>query len=191
MALSTVICFSLGSSLSPPVGGEFEIHWPRTLMLGGGLVLSLVVLFLVLRFFRRIGKNRRSHILNLPDISSSPWDGTGDPPLLPVSGGSGISDAEVTRALRNLAYGDHCIQSRVRDIIREFFEDPPRFNRYPSLPLTCRFRSDLGLDSLDAVQMIMEFEQTFDIVIPDEDVVGITTIGDAVYYLEHKLNRGL
>lgn len=46
------------------------------------------------------------------------------------------------------------------------------------------FQNDLGADSLDTVELIMEFEKEFDIAIPDEEAEKIATVGDAVAYLE-------
>jgi len=48
------------------------------------------------------------------------------------------------------------------------------------------FTDDLGADSLDTVELIMEFEKEFDITIPDEEAEDIQTVGDAVNYLENK-----
>jgi acyl carrier protein len=49
------------------------------------------------------------------------------------------------------------------------------------------FVNDLGADSLDTVELIMEFEDAFDMNIPDEDAEKIRTVGDAVKYIEeHK-----
>ncbi len=45
------------------------------------------------------------------------------------------------------------------------------------------FLDDLGADSLDLVELIMEFEEEFDLEIPDEDAEGITTVGSAVDYI--------
>ena len=46
------------------------------------------------------------------------------------------------------------------------------------------FAQDLGADSLDTVELIMEFEKEFGVQIPDQDAEGITTIGDAISYIE-------
>ncbi len=46
------------------------------------------------------------------------------------------------------------------------------------------FTNDLGADSLDTVELIMEFEKEFNISIPDEQAENIATVGDAVTYLE-------
>ncbi|MEQ9104661.1 MAG: acyl carrier protein [Rhodothermales bacterium] len=48
------------------------------------------------------------------------------------------------------------------------------------------FTNDLGADSLDTVELIMEFEKEFDLTIPDEDAEKIATVGDAVTYLTEK-----
>jgi acyl carrier protein len=48
------------------------------------------------------------------------------------------------------------------------------------------FTNDLGADSLDTVELIMEFEKEFDIQIPDEEAENIGTVGDAVDYLTSK-----
>jgi acyl carrier protein len=46
------------------------------------------------------------------------------------------------------------------------------------------FTNDLGADSLDTVELIMEFEKEFSVSIPDEDAEKIATVGDAVSYIE-------
>jgi len=46
------------------------------------------------------------------------------------------------------------------------------------------FTNDLGADSLDTVELIMEFEKEFDIQIPDDKAEAITTIGDAISFIE-------
>ncbi|MBR1426286.1 MAG: acyl carrier protein [Paludibacteraceae bacterium] len=46
------------------------------------------------------------------------------------------------------------------------------------------FSADLNADSLDTVELIMEFEKEFNISIPDEDTQKISTVGDAIAYIE-------
>jgi acyl carrier protein len=46
------------------------------------------------------------------------------------------------------------------------------------------FTNDLGADSLDTVELIMEFEKEFNIAIPDDQAENIGTVGDAVKYIE-------
>ncbi len=50
------------------------------------------------------------------------------------------------------------------------------------------FTHDLGADSLDTVELIMEFEKEFDISIPDEQAENIQTVGQAIEYLERQAN---
>ncbi len=49
------------------------------------------------------------------------------------------------------------------------------------------FTNDLGADSLDTVELIMEFEKEFNLSIPDEDAEKIETVGDAIKYIEDHL----
>jgi len=48
------------------------------------------------------------------------------------------------------------------------------------------FMEDLGADSLDTVELVMEFEKEFNIDIPDEDAEKLRTVGDALGYLKKK-----
>ncbi|GIV38673.1 MAG: acyl carrier protein [Thermonema sp.] len=49
------------------------------------------------------------------------------------------------------------------------------------------FTNDLGADSLDTVELIMEFEKEFNVSIPDEDAEKISTVGEAIAYIEKQL----
>ena len=55
------------------------------------------------------------------------------------------------------------------------------------LTLDARFIEDLGADSLDTVELIMQFEEEFDIEISDEDAEGLTTVGNSIDYINTKL----
>ena len=52
---------------------------------------------------------------------------------------------------------------------------------------TANLTNDLGADSLDTVELLMEFERVFGIKIPDEDASKIATVADAVNYVEEKV----
>ena len=51
------------------------------------------------------------------------------------------------------------------------------------------FVDDLGADSLDIVELVMAFEEAFDIDIPDEDAEKISTVKDAIDYIENKKKK--
>lgn len=56
-----------------------------------------------------------------------------------------------------------------------------------TLSETTSFKKDLGADSLDLFEMVMAFEEAFEVEIPSEDLEQITTVGDVVKYIEsHK-----
>ena len=56
-----------------------------------------------------------------------------------------------------------------------------------TLSETTSFKEDLGADSLDLFEMVMAFEEAFEVEIPSEDLEQITTVGDVVKYVEsHK-----
>ena len=52
------------------------------------------------------------------------------------------------------------------------------------------FIDDLGADSLDTVELVMAFEEEFNQEIPDEEAEKLKTVGDAVKYIEEKLQKG-
>ena len=54
--------------------------------------------------------------------------------------------------------------------------------------LEASFIEDLGADSLDTVELIMKFEEEFNIDIADDDAEGLTTVGKAIEYLEKQLS---
>lgn len=51
------------------------------------------------------------------------------------------------------------------------------------------FINDLGADSLDTVELVMELEDEFDLSIPDESAEKIKTVGDAIKYIEEAVNK--
>jgi acyl carrier protein len=53
------------------------------------------------------------------------------------------------------------------------------------------FTNDLGADSIDAIELIMEFEKEFGISIPDDQAEKIVTVGDAVSYIEEQQKKDL
>ena len=56
------------------------------------------------------------------------------------------------------------------------------------ISMDAKFIDDLGADSLDTVEIIMQFEEEFAIEIPDEEAEGLLSVGQAVDYITNKLN---
>merc|ERR1712230_4145 len=72
------------------------------------------------------------------------------------------------------------IQERIFEVIKSFEKvDPSKVSAGAS------FTNDLGLDSLDAVEVVMAVEEEFAIEIPDEEADKITTVGEAIDYIAH------
>ncbi len=76
------------------------------------------------------------------------------------------------------------IYSRVRKIVADQLgvEDP-------KVTPEANFQNDLGADSLDTVELVMAFEEEFELEIPDEDAEGIATVQDAVAYISQKMGK--
>jgi len=76
--------------------------------------------------------------------------------------------------------GEHMVFEKVKKIIVEQLgveED--------DITMESSFIDDLGADSLDIVELIMAFEEEFDLEIPDSEAEKITTVGDAVEYIKN------
>ena len=59
--------------------------------------------------------------------------------------------------------------------------------KHQKLNLKLHFKEDLGADSLDVVELVMELEDEFDLEISDDDAEKIVTVGDAVNYIQSVL----
>ena len=78
------------------------------------------------------------------------------------------------------------IEERLKEIIIKQFGEGEK-----TVTLESSFVNDLGADSLDIVELVMELEDEFDVSIPDEDAEKIQTVGDAVKYIkEHTQKNG-
>ena len=76
--------------------------------------------------------------------------------------------------------------SEIQDKVVKIIVDKLGVNETEVTP-EASFTGHLGADSLDTVELIMEFEKEFDIQIPDEEAEKIATVGDAIAYIEaHK-----
>ena len=76
------------------------------------------------------------------------------------------------------------IEEKVKDIIAEQLGV-----KKEEIKAESSFIDDLGADSLDTVEVVMALEEEFGIEIPDEDAEKITTVGEAVKYIEDKLQK--
>ena len=76
---------------------------------------------------------------------------------------------------------DKSIEEKVKDIIVEQLGVNPE-----QVTPTASFIEDLGADSLDIVELVMAFEEAFDLDIPDEDAEKIATVKDAIDYIKAK-----
>lgn len=74
--------------------------------------------------------------------------------------------------------------SEIADKVKAIIVDKLSVDENEVTP-TAEFSKDLGADSLDTVELIMEFEKEFGLTIPDEDAEKITTVGDAIAYIEN------
>jgi len=75
------------------------------------------------------------------------------------------------------------IMSEIKDKVTKIIVDKLGVDE-AEVTLEASFTNDLGADSLDTVELIMEFEKEFNLSIPDEQAETIATVGDAVTYLE-------
>lgn len=73
------------------------------------------------------------------------------------------------------------VEEKVLQIVSDQLQVPSEEVNKDSL-----FVEDLRADSLDIVEMVMEFEDAFDVTIPDDDYDKIKTVGDAINYIEEK-----
>ena len=77
---------------------------------------------------------------------------------------------------------DESIQQKITDLIVDQLGVDA-----DSVTEEAHFIDDLGADSLDTVELVMAFEEEFDIEIPDEDAEKLETVGDAIKYLDERL----
>ena len=84
----------------------------------------------------------------------------------------------------NMSTEKQSIEERLKEIIIKQLDADNK-----PVTLESSFINDLGADSLDIVQLVMEFEDAFDMNIPDEDAEKIQTVGDAVNYIKERKQK--
>ena len=115
------------------------------------------------------------HFLKLPKMGESVAEATLTKWLKQVGESIEADDIVVEIATDKV---DSDVPSEVNGVLIE-----KKFDENEVVP-TASFTNDLGADSLDTVELIMEFEREFDIQIPDDQAEKIETVGQAVQYIE-------
>ncbi|MDI3480143.1 MAG: acyl carrier protein [Rikenellaceae bacterium] len=78
--------------------------------------------------------------------------------------------------------------SQIEEKVKAIIVDKLGVNENEVIP-EASFTNDLGADSLDTVELIMEFEKEFNLSIPDEDAEKITTVGEAIDYINQHTQK--
>jgi len=86
--------------------------------------------------------------------------------------------------LENPFMAEKTIEEKVKDIIVEQLGVTPE-----QVTPTASFIEDLGADSLDTVELVMAFEEEFNVEVPDEDAEKLQTVGDVVKYIEDATSK--
>jgi acyl carrier protein len=79
---------------------------------------------------------------------------------------------------------DPTISLKIRTALGEYLKRDPA-----SILVTQHLRDDLGLDSMAVIELLYRIEDAFDLQIPDQDLVGLTTVGHVVTYVEKRLGK--
>src|SRR6187549_3761993 len=79
---------------------------------------------------------------------------------------------------------DPTVTPKIVAALADYLKRDPKTIR-PDLHL----RDDLGLDSMAVIELLYRIEEAFDLQIPDQDLVGLTTVGHVVHYVEKRLGK--
>lgn len=79
---------------------------------------------------------------------------------------------------------DPTISLKIRTSLGEYLKRDPA-----TIASTQHLRDDLGLDSMAVIELLYRIEEAFDLQIPDQDLVGLTTVGHVVTYVEKRLGK--
>jgi len=78
---------------------------------------------------------------------------------------------------------DHAIAAKIIQALAQYLKRDAA-----SITPVHHLRDDLGLDSMAVIELLYKIEEVFDIQIPDQDLVGLTTVGSVTAYVEKRLN---
>jgi len=79
---------------------------------------------------------------------------------------------------------DPTISLKIRTALAEYLKCDPA-----TILTTQHLRDDLGLDSMAVIELLYRIEEAFDLQIPDQDLVGLTTVGHVVSYVEKRVGK--
>lgn len=79
---------------------------------------------------------------------------------------------------------DPTISLKIRTALGEYLKRDPA-----TILITHHLRDDLGLDSMAVIELLYRIEEAFDLQIPDEDLVGLATVGHVATYVEKRLGK--
>jgi len=79
---------------------------------------------------------------------------------------------------------DPTVSLKIRTSLGEYLKRDPA-----TILITQHLRDDLGLDSMAVIELLYRIEEAFDLQIPDQDLVGLTTVGHVVTYVEKRLGK--
>ena len=79
---------------------------------------------------------------------------------------------------------DPAISLKIRTALGEYLKRDPA-----TIQITQHLRDDLGLDSMAVIELLYRIEETFDLQIPDQDLAGLTNVGQVVSYVEKRLGE--
>src|SRR5271170_5277672 len=104
-----------------------------------------------------------------------------------LAGGFSYTESSVLQQLRLHLTGEDmaAVEEKVKQIIVEQLQVDEA-----EVTPSASFQEDLGADSLDVVELVMQFEEAFDIEIPDEDAEKIKTVKDATEYIDKHAKAG-
>ncbi|MEQ1562820.1 MAG: acyl carrier protein [Nitrospira sp.] len=79
---------------------------------------------------------------------------------------------------------DPTVSLKIRTSLGEYLKRDPA-----AILISQHLRDDLGLDSMAVIELLYRIEEAFDLQIPDQDLVGLTTVGHVVTYVEKRLGK--
>jgi acyl carrier protein len=79
---------------------------------------------------------------------------------------------------------NHTISLKIRGALGEYLK-----RDHTTILVTQHLHDDLGLDSMAVIELLYRIEEAFDLQIPDQDLVGLTTVGHVVNYVEKRLGK--